>query len=323
MQTVVKKLVRNRRTHLNRAHAALSVVLAFSLLLAGGGRAQAVVRLDDQDMTETDRRAREQLLKRQRERESEKTKPESESPAATLKGEKPVERASEALAQGWCIIVALLSDSASHEDATRVLAAARTEGRLNDARLLKRGKVMYIGMGNYPDADDERAQSDLKRVQAMEINGQRPYRTAYLLPPESASLVGRLPQYNLARAKALMGDDAIYTLQIAAYGREDLARPTESDLAEARKAAEQGAMQLRRDGEQAFYYHGPRMSMVTVGVFDLSDYDPQVPSFMSSRLREAKNRHEYNLYNGAAIKEKAKGRPERLQPSRLVAIPSK
>ncbi|MDX1565257.1 MAG: hypothetical protein R3236_07625 [Phycisphaeraceae bacterium] len=51
-----------------------------------------------------------------------------------------------------------------------------------------------------------------------------------------------------------------YTLQIAHYENPD-------NPAERRKRAEEYAQQLREQGEQAFYYHGPNMSLVTVGAF--------------------------------------------------------
>src|SRR5262249_24035027 len=110
----------------------------------------------------------------------------------------------------------------------------------------------------------------------------------------------------------------------AVYGRRDLPNPTQADLTEARKAAEQAAARFRQEGEQAFYYHGPRMSMVTIGAFNIEDFDPQTPSYQSTRLLEVRKRHPYNLYNGAGIKviNKANGRSE-LQPSSLVEIPSK
>ena len=65
--------------------------------------------------------------------------------------------------------------------------------------------------------------------------------------------------------------------------------------------------------------------MVTVGVFDSSDFDPiKRPGIESARLRDAKARHPLNLYNGAGYSYKAKGmRESKLLPSGLVNIPTK
>ena len=100
-----------------------------------------------------------------------------------------------------------------------------------------------------------------------------------------------------------------------------MAHPTQEELSEPRKTAELAAAKLRQEGEQAWYYHGPTMSMVCVGVFDETDYDPQTPTLRSPKLRETQKRHPNNLYNGAGIMEKHKGGVPALQPSSLVEIP--
>jgi nucleoside-diphosphate-sugar epimerase len=135
-------------------------------------------------------------------------------------------------------------------------------------------------------------------------------------------MTGALPQFNLAKAKEQFGEKAaLYTLQVGVYGRRDLPNPKEADLKEVRKTAEEAAAKLRKEGELAFYYHGPTMSMVTIGVYDEKDFDPQIPNFESQRLREAKKRNPLNLYNGAGVKIKPKGSPATMQPSGLVEIP--
>jgi hypothetical protein len=313
----------------------LVVLASFSTLVALAVASPA--RADD-DVTETDRRFRE------RNKPAEQAKPKPPAPTSKPEEDTPAPRDKPALkyqpgqkeqppgkqgdpaadpkASAWSIAIHLTRGD-EQAQAPAILARIRTEGGLPEAYLQKRGQATLIVFGSFTDPDDAGAQSELKRVQQLEIAGSKPYAAAYLTPPATASLQGRMPQYSLIRAKALLSDSALYTLQVAAYGREDLQRPTEADLAEARQAAEQAVVQLRQEGEQAFYYHGPRMSMVTVGTFDLSDFDPQLPRYKSSRLLAAQKRHPYNLYNGAAIKEKAKGVPERLQPSNLVAIPTK
>lgn len=307
-----------------RASLVAQIVL-LAVPLASALPAHAHVRGPD-DETETDRRYRE------------KGKPPATTPAKpeAPKDRAPVDKATKdkgaprpgespadaAVSTGWSIAIHLTRGDEQTE-APAILARIRTQGGLPNAFLQKRGQATLIAFGNFADPDDASAQAELKRVQQLEVDGKRPYQAAYLIPPPSGSLQGRLPQYNLLRAKANFGDSALYTLQVAVYGREDLPRPTEADLADTRKAAEDAVIALRKEGEQAFYYHGPRLSMVTVGVFDLSDFDPQLPRYKSSKLIAAQKRHPYNLYNGAAIKEKPKGAPERLQPSNLVAIPSK
>lgn len=222
----------------------------------------------------------------------------------------------------WCIAIMSMRDETRHEAAPIALEQVRTKGRLPEAYVDVRASATVIAVGSYDGPDDPQAQEDLKRVRAIEVEGLTPYAFAFLCPPEARDQAGSVPEYNLTRAREMYGDKAIQTLQVAVYGREDLKNPTEKDLAEVRTKAEEYCVQLRREGELAFYYHGPRRSMVTIGVFDLTDYDPQLPSYNSPRLQEVRKRHPHNLYNGAAIREKRPGQKEgRLQTSTLVMIP--
>lgn len=224
----------------------------------------------------------------------------------------------------WSIVIVAFRGEEADQLSKLALQKVQTEGNLPGAFLERRGEAIVVAYGHYESGESPRGVDELKRIQAMEINGQKPFRDALLAPPVNGSNLGGMPQINLVQAKAMYGDHALYTLQVGVYGRQDLLRPTEADLKEARKAAEQAAVRLRQEGEQAFYYHGPRMSMVTIGVFDEEDFDPQVPSAQSSRLRDARRRFPYNLYNGAGIKERRPGEAEaRMQTSLLVAIPEK
>lgn len=224
----------------------------------------------------------------------------------------------------WTIVIVAFRGEEADQLSRLALHKVQTEGNLPGAFIERRGEAVVIAYGQYESGDSARGVEELKRIQSMEVNGEKPFRDALLAPPVNGSNLGGMPQINLVQAKALYGEHALYTLQVGVYGRQDLLHPTEEDLKEARKAAEQAAMKLRQEGELAFYYHGPRMSMVTVGVFDEVDFDPQVPTAQSSRLRDARKRFPYNLYNGAGIKERRPGQAEaRMQTSTLVAIPDK
>ena len=144
------------------------------------------------------------------------------------------------------------------------------------------------------------------------INGRRPYRTAFLAPPERRIDEGSLPEYNLATAHQRFGDAAVWTLQIGVYDSPD--------RAEAKRAAEEAVQRLRREGERAFYYHGETRSMVTVGVFGHSDID-EFARPRSPMLASLMERYPRNLINGSPIIEKRPGQKDREQRSLLVRIP--
>ena len=98
------------------------------------------------------------------------------------------------------------------------------------------------------------------------------------------------------------------------------------ELAEFRKAAEAAAIELRRGGELAFYYHGPERSTVTVGLFTQKDLNDGTGG-ESDDLREARQKHPSALVNGMGLRQseivpgtKKKGE---LQKSFLVTVPKK
>ena len=233
------------------------------------------------------------------------------------------------LAGYWSIVIVAFTGETQAEAATRGLVKARTEGGLPGAYLEKRDKATVIAYGRYASPDDPRAQADLAMIRSMTTKGSRPFASALLTPPAPKHLAGSLPELDLRNAKKLFGKDkALYTLQVAIYGRGDRSQATSEDIATARKAAEEAAVILRRDGELAFYYHAAERSMVTVGIFGQADHDPlNRPGIESSALLRARERHPLNLLNGQGIRERIPGTqgtgPEnyRLQPSSLVAVP--
>ena len=223
----------------------------------------------------------------------------------------------------WSIVLAVFRGEGQADAARITHRRMQTEGRLPDAFIERRGPATAIAYGRYSGPDDPQAQRDLERIQEMEFNGLRPYRIAYLAPPYTPTVMGSRPEHNLWSAKAQF-PNALYTLQIGVYGRDDLPRLTEAQLAEIRRKAEEAVATLRAEGELAYYYHGPRRSTVTVGLFDQSDFDPLFPGIESARLREARQRHPHNLYNGQGIRTRVKGSTTwTMQESKLRQIPSR
>jgi hypothetical protein len=246
------------------------------------------------------------------------------APTPIAKPEAPSTGPVDASASNWTIAVGVFRGDNNYEEASQTLARVRSEGGLPKAYLQRRGPSTLVAFGSYTGPSDANAQADLVRIQSINAGGQRLYPGAYLCPPYQGKAVSQLGEYDLRRARQMYGDAAMYTLQIGWYGREDLPRATEADLKEARQAAEEAAERLRREGELAFFYHGPNRSMVTVGVFDSTDFDSQHPGSESTRLRDTRRRHPLNLYNGAGYSYKSPSmREAKLVSSCLVAIPTK
>lgn len=225
--------------------------------------------------------------------------------------------------KGWTIAIAAIDDSV---EAANMLARVRSMGRLPDAFLMERNGRNVVAVGSYADPADRVAQVELDRVRSIVIDGQTPYSHAFLAPPSGDLSRGSIPEYDLRNARAQYGTKALYTLQIAVYGREDNQRPSPEDLKEFQKAAETAATALRQAGELAFYYHGPNRSMVTIGVY--GEQDVQVAEGFTSesaRLTVARTRHPLNLLNGRTIVEKVRTSTgaivDRDQASFLVSVP--
>jgi hypothetical protein len=221
----------------------------------------------------------------------------------------------------WSIVIVSAMGEGMEADAKSALDLVRANG-LPQAYMERRGKSIVVAYGRYgaPDAAD--AQADLKRIQGIELDKKKPFEAAVLVPPPFSSLPGSIPEYDLSTVRQRRGKSALYTLQVAAYARMDGNPASQQDLAEFRGAAEKAAVELRREGEEAFYHHGARMSVVTVGVFGEKDLDAAHPGKDSMLLTMARKRHPLNLVNGQGVKVRVRGQEEpQLQPSRVIVIP--
>jgi hypothetical protein len=223
----------------------------------------------------------------------------------------------------WTILIEAFRGEEGQRRAEQTLARIQTEGNLRDAYLERRGETWVIAYGRYVSPEDPAALADLERIKGIRIGEGLPYAAARLTPP---LLAGTIPEYDLRNAKKHFGPDAAYTLQIGVYSREDKKLPSPAELTDIRRAAEEAAITLRREGDQAFYYHGPMRSTVTVGLFTEDDYDANQ---QSARLKQVRERYPYNLLNGKGIRRKMtmttpsgqKTQVERIDPSMLVRVP--
>jgi len=223
-------------------------------------------------------------------------------------------------AGGWGVILSRHSGRSAIAEAQQAAESISGRGGLPGVYVasLSDQSAMVVS-GRFRSPTEASAQKELARVRGTVVDGSTPYQFAFLGPVARQTDIGALPEFNLAAAREQFGRDAIYTLQIGAYGPLNRV-PTPAEREESKRAAEQAVVQLRRDGEVAFYHHGQHMSMVTVGVFGPSDYDPSTPNLQSPRLTSLRDRYPYNLVNGATLLQTI-GDQRVPQPSRLVRIP--
>lgn len=231
----------------------------------------------------------------------------------------------------WTILIESLAASTGQARATELLAQIQRAG-VPEATLEQRNKTLVIAAGSYAGPSDPRATADLERIKTITLDGVQPFASAMLVPPATQAVAGSAPLIDLVnvRRRAGMASKALYTLQVGVYESGSGKDPTATELQQIRLTAEQAAGALRREGDDAYYYHGPRRSMITIGVFTDKDYsirprsdDSPIPVFIeSSKIRMLKEKYPHNLVNGQAIKVRTRGQEEgRLQPSMIVEIP--
>jgi hypothetical protein len=189
----------------------------------------------------------------------------------------------------------------------RLANLSRAMGR-DDLRLVRRAEGSAIVLGKYEAYDDKAAQEDLAYVQSIVTQAGQLFERAHLIPPDQ-QFDGDTSDRNLLMAKRIYGAAARYTIEIGVYDT-----PIEMMR---KKAAEDAVRQLRDEGETAFYFHGSRVSSVTVGAFGDLDYNPDT-GFRSARVREVMARFPNHLYNG--MEQTVKGSTVKL-PSRVMKVP--
>lgn len=221
----------------------------------------------------------------------------------------------------WTIAIVGVKDNQAM--AAAALERVQNKAGFRQAYLDQRGETLVVAYGSYASASDPKAQADLKRIRDFEFEGGKPFAGAVLSPPEFTDKAGSIPELDLLSIKNDPLSRAKYTLQVGVYGRLDDQAPSPSDLAQFRKAAEDAAVRLRREGDEAYYYHGRTKSMVLIGAFDENEYDERNPGMGDSpRLKAAREKFPYNLVNGAGYKEKKAGAAQAgLQRSQIVRIP--
>lgn len=143
-------------------------------------------------------------------------------------------------------------------------------------------------LGSFEGLEDPSAQRALEEVKGLEVGGRRPYRGSFLVRPRIDPR-GSNASLSLVEAVERSGGRAAYTLQVELWDAED--------VGERMAAAEARAAELRARGEEAYFHHGPRFSVVTVELFGTGDWDETVGRG-SPRLRAAQERFPYMLLNG-------------------------
>lgn len=214
---------------------------------------------------------------------------------------------------GWAISLRSFTSPGHQAEAQAEAQRLREQLGRRDIRVRALPSGSAVVAGAFREPGTRAAQDELTNFRAMTIGGVRPFASAFLVPEATKRDLGLLPEYDLLQART-RAPNAVYTLQVGVY--------ESPDRSEAKRAAEQMAMTLRGEGEQAYYYHGRHRSMVTIGAFDESDYDERFGA-RSPVIMELQRRYPHNLVNGRTLMVSQPGNDAVAQSSWLVRIPDR
>ena len=180
------------------------------------------------------------------------------------------------------------------------------EMKIPDVWVWEDAKRAVVYRGRYPSPSIDKAERDLRQTRMLQIEGKRPFESVELMPV-GASLSSASTDMDLRKHMGM------HTLQIGAYD--------ETFGPDFRAAAERAVIELRKQGNEAYFYHGPNRSLLTIGLFSADDRDDVngVEGY-GARARALQQKFPYNLINGLTIKERVNGKDLGEQPSFLVEV---
>ncbi len=226
----------------------------------------------------------------------------------------------------WGVVLGTFSDE-GHEQMAGV-ARDRFAGmypELKDAYVRSTPKGSVLLVGQFEGPTDPLARPLLEKIKALSNDGQtQPFSRAYLSRVQTSSSVAASP-YDLSRALAKFpGVRPLFTVQVAMWSDFESKTLTMDDIA---KRAEGYCKALRMKGSEAYVHHDEdkRTSIVTVGVFDSSNYDHRSTLF-SSAVEKIFKQFPAMLVNGEELmmpplKGSPPNTPLQRQQSMFIEIP--
>ncbi len=211
--------------------------------------------------------------------------------------------------QEYAILLRSFEGEDRIRDAKALLLRLQRESRWSDVWIEPRKDTALVLRGRYPLPDVDDAQRTLQASRNLMLDGAQAFADAQIISlggPDPTAQTGAAHPHDVSQFVGM------YTLQIGFYD--------EAFGETFRKAAEEAAQVLRTEGEQAYYYHGPNRSLITLGLFTDDDFVMEnKATAYGPRMRALQERYPYNLANGVTLIETRQGvRTE--QPSFIVRV---
>lgn len=212
----------------------------------------------------------------------------------------------------WAIRVAEFTGNNRGEQATALVEKLRSESTLGRFWIEELSGRATVYQGQYPNARSPDAAETLAEIQQLKVAGRS---------FERAAIVEINPRgRRVADPHDLSQFFGFYSLQVGFY---------DEAAGDRYAAAEQAVRALREEGHDAYYYHGPNVSLVTVGLFTYDEAFVTTDSRLAARstvdvygppVRELQKQFPHNLGNGRTLVQKVKDKKIGDQPSLLVRV---
>lgn len=207
---------------------------------------------------------------------------------------------------GYTVLLERFEGPTRLDDARQTVQAISEQSNVRDLWLDERRGIVSLYAGRFDQAGRPVAKETLRQVRAIEIDGDKRFSDATIEPIGTFNQIYADP-YNL---KSHMGK---LTLQIGFYDK--------NFGPGFRQAAEKAVIALRKDGEEAYYYHGPHRSLITVGLFTRADFE-QVGNTerYGPAIRALRKKYPHNLANGLTLEQTIGGQDAGAQESFIVRV---
>ncbi|MEX0776945.1 MAG: hypothetical protein WD042_14665 [Phycisphaeraceae bacterium] len=209
--------------------------------------------------------------------------------------------------EGYAILIQRYEGQSRWNQSTELVRRLSREAGINDTWIKDTGVTTVVLRGRYPAPDVDQAAADLAQIRKLKLDGVPSFATAQLVPlANPTGKANAISEWDVAQYAGM------YTLQIGFYD--------EHYGKNFRKAAEEQVRKLRGEGEQAYYYHGPNRSLVTLELFSDEDFVLQGQQWAyGPRIIELQKRYPHNLGDGRKIIDMVDGKPQE-QRSFLVEV---
>lgn len=215
-------------------------------------------------------------------------------------------------ANRWAILLRSFEGHKHNERAYAFAQRLRADAEMSHVWVWDSGPQTLVYRGRFTDSSDPEATNALRQTRMVKFDGGRPFAEARLAPIVRG-------EFAVAGPDDLRQYAGMYTLQVEVYDK--------AVGLDYRKFAEERVVELRKEGAQAFYYHGPYRSSVTVGLFTHEQaFVPEIQAAnfstdkYSPAVKQLQKRFPYNLHNGRTVIESVGGKRMGEQSSSLVRI---